>query len=121
MRGLNPARLQAGREPESRRTEGDVEDGRERRPTDGHVRAVEDPTTTSPMAQLQANAATVKKRSSRCGLGFSSRTRTAARLVPGRTPLNSPRSSASRFIAGSIFPSPVGDDDAASLDLRDWP
>ena len=57
------------------------------------------PTTTSPIAQLQAKPAAVKKSSSRWGLGVSSNTSTAARLVPGRRPLNNPRTSASRFIA----------------------
>ena len=56
-------------------------------------------TTTSPIAQLEAMPAAVKKSSSRCGLGVLSNARTAARLVPGRRPLNNPRTSASRFIA----------------------
>jgi hypothetical protein len=36
-RWLNPAPSQTGREPERRRTEGDVEHARERRPADSHV------------------------------------------------------------------------------------
>src|SRR3954462_1536479 len=42
-RGLNPAPLQTGREPERRRTEGDVEHTGDRRPPDGDIGAVEDP------------------------------------------------------------------------------
>ena len=57
------------------------------------------PTTTSPIAQLEAKPAAVKNSSSRCGRGVLSNARTAARLVPGRRPLNNPRTSASRLIA----------------------
>ena len=57
------------------------------------------PTTSSPITQLEANPAAVKKSSGRCGWDVLSSTRTAARLVPGRRPLNSPRTSASRFTA----------------------
>src|SRR4051812_16136017 len=58
------------------------------------------PTTTSPTAQVQASPAAVKASSSRCGAGVLSSARTAARLVPGRRPLNNPRTRASRVIGG---------------------
>src|SRR3954447_21731244 len=57
------------------------------------------PTTTSPIAQLETKPAAVKKSRSRCGSDVLSNTRPAARLVPGRRPLNNPKTSASRFIA----------------------
>src|SRR4051794_9955995 len=55
-RGLTPALLQPGREAKRRRTEADVEHGRERRPPDSHVGTVEDPDDYQPDRPARAKA-----------------------------------------------------------------
>ena len=92
----NPAALQTRGEPERGRPERDVEHRGQRAAADGDVGAVEDPDDQDPHhPQLAAKPATVKNSSGRRGSGARNSTSTAARLVPGRRPLNTPRTSAS--------------------------
>ena len=56
-------------------------------------------TTSTPIVQLEANPAAMKKTSGRRGWGDLSNTSSAARLVAGRRPLSNPSASASMFMA----------------------
>ena len=81
------------------------------------------PTTTTPTTQLAARPAAVKNSSGRRGAGALSSTSTAARLVPGRRPLNSSQDErfeahgAAQFtrFAGRRAPGVTATPDAGSL------
>ena len=67
--GLHPAPLQTGREPERRRTEGDVEHGRERRLPDRHVGTVEDADHDQPDRPARGKARGGEEEQQSLGLG----------------------------------------------------